>query len=278
MKKYYIGLAVLAFLALGAVGYTISQGSSAKKDKQTNDKFKEVASKLDPYTYNGSSLPSSLSAVGLKDIPPTIQYTKVSSTKFKLCVTYYNNSNLFDSGWYSLLGGYTSTTSDSNSSLQQTDTKAYIDTMVIYSHKKGENCQTVQTSSGGYGYIDDQNSTSGTFSGDTEIKPPSPSASYSSSVCSASYNDLYTVQGNVTISKIDTSAKVIYFSSDGQSWQDQNGTAINMAAVASKKYDSITAFCDASAKPTDVSSFKAGDKAKVFLSDNKSLYVDKVQH
>jgi hypothetical protein len=273
MKKYYIGLAVLFALALGALVYTLQQGVSYKNDKKTTDKFTQIADKFSQYT-NSNPIPDSLDQAGIKDVPGTITYTKIDSTQFKICATYDHAASSFDAGWSSLIGGYSGAAPTDTSSSDKAD-NSFIDTTVVYSHKKGENCQTVKPYSAsalGLG----SSSSYGSFSGDTEVSPKAVGSS-DSSQCSSAYDDLYTRQGSVTISKIDTSASTIYFSTTGQTWKDDKGAAVSMQAVASKKYDTITTFCDAGGKAIEASGLKAGTKVKIYMGNESSDYVDKVQ-
>jgi hypothetical protein len=146
MKKYYIGLVVLALLVLGLVGYTVYQGGLTKQDKKTAEAASSVADKLNSYIQQNYKVPASLAAAGIKDVPKEVTYSKLSNDRYKLCVTYkadlrgygVSPATLAVSAFYSHYAGY-------NSSYYGGDnyeaTSAYIDT---YSHDKGQKCITVK--------------------------------------------------------------------------------------------------------------------------------------
>jgi hypothetical protein len=274
MKKYYIGFAVLFIFVLGALVYTLEQGASYKNDKKTSDKFTQIANKLDQYTIN-NPVPDSLDQAGTKDIPDTITYTKVDSSKFKLCVTYDHEGNLFDAGWTSLLGGYSSSATYNTPSSASSSDQTYIDTSVAYNHKKGENCQTVKPYSASPLDIN-TNTGSGSFTGDAEVNPKTLNAS-NDSACSSAYDSYYTLQGSLALGKVDTSSSTINFSTSGQVWKDSSGATKNIPPIASKKYDTVSVFCNSSGKSVSADSLKTGVKAKVYISDESSGYVDKIQ-
>jgi hypothetical protein len=144
MKKYYIGLLVLALLTLGLVGYTVHQGSLAKKDKATAAEADKIAVKLNSYVTKNNKIPANLQTVGVATVPKTIKYTRLSSERYEFCVTYqaasrgYNLSaaELAASAFYTRYAG-----------LQGFDSGSYEQSELYlnsYGHKQGENCTKVK--------------------------------------------------------------------------------------------------------------------------------------
>lgn len=162
MKKYYIGLAIIILTVLGISGYGIAQATSARADKVTERRSQEIAEELNKYIEKENKAPDSLDAAGIKDVPNTIRYTKKSDTSYEFCATYKKASDNFYFGgiesvlWgsaFSPLGGYGGY-DDSDYYSNYPQSTLYLP----YSHKQGENCQTVepyQFSDTLYDYYDD---------------------------------------------------------------------------------------------------------------------------
>lgn len=145
MKKYYLGLFILALFVLGLAGYTITQGGKGKKDEETTKKFQTIANKLDGHTIGNNKIPESLDELKIKDVPDTIKYEKISDEKYKICVSYDQASNEFDAGWFGLLTGVGgSAPSPYEKEVSPDEELSSIDYGLIYLHKKGETCQTVK--------------------------------------------------------------------------------------------------------------------------------------
>jgi type II secretory pathway pseudopilin PulG len=163
IRKYYLGLAVLMIVAIGAVIYTISQGTAAKSDAQTNKAVEQISNNLDGYITTSGKIPTSLAQAKITGIPPTVAYTKISDTKYKVCLDYKSSASGFDGGWTSLLGGFIGSgqSSTDNSNLQ------YFNNLVEFSHKKGENCQTVTPPNYSYPSLNNLQST-----GPADSSPP----------------------------------------------------------------------------------------------------------
>lgn len=254
IKKYYAGFALLLVLLIGVLGYTVVKAGDAKTDRATNKGVEKISNKLG----YGSSVPDSLAAAGITGLPDTIKYTKLSSTQYKICITYKQASGMFDAGWTSLFGGsFSGGASDYN-----TQNSSYFDSYVIYKHKKGENCQTVKPN---------------TYSSDYYGSPSSSSGSSGSSTAnSCSYpSDALNVSGDVTISKIDTANKTIYFQSNEQYLYDYSNSAD--VTVTSKLYDSTTLVCDGKAlTKTDISAIKAGDRVTIYLKTANDTAISQI--
>ena len=144
MKKYYIGLIVLALIVIGLVGFTFYQGSLAKQDKKTAKEVVRVADKLNNYVLTQNKVPASLSAVGIKNAPKEISYTKLPHDRYKFCATYKT----------ALRGYAVSPTEVFYATLfryqygdQPIDSNSYEPSSLYvseYYHDKGQNCQTVK--------------------------------------------------------------------------------------------------------------------------------------
>lgn len=147
MKKYYIGLIVIGILVLGLGGYVIAQGSGSKQDKQSEKKAQEIAEALDRYVSDKQSIPSSLDEVGVRNVPKTISYRKVSESEYEVCVDYkaastysYGAGGIISGLIYGrYAGSYPYESSDYGGSLYKPSSLYYYG-----NHKKGKVCQTAQ--------------------------------------------------------------------------------------------------------------------------------------
>lgn len=265
IKKYYIGFGVLMLLTFALLFYTIALGSKAKVDAKTDKALSNISQKLDSFIYDKNKIPNSLAEAGAKDVPASIIYTKESSTTYKFCVNYQNASSGFDGGWtWLLFGGFMGSGaymddyySDNN------EEKSYLDIYSLqYSHKKGQNCQTVKP------YIDSYNSSPG-------LSPPSTGII---DYCDPSRNTQYAVKVKATVSSIDDNNGngTMYFESTGQTATDSNDKALNNSGViTSKKYDGLSYFCDNTNTKTSASNVKAGQKIIIYLNAISDSYIGK---
>ncbi len=149
MKKYYIGLIVLAVLTLGLTVYVIGIGGKAKDDTKTEKSANEIATKLNDYISKNNRVPASLDAAGIKDVPSSITYSKKSDEKYEFCVTYKADKGYGSADASNLLtgalmggmyGGAAGNFSDSSSTSSYEPSSLYLN----YTHKKGKDCQTVK--------------------------------------------------------------------------------------------------------------------------------------
>ncbi len=148
MKKYRIGLIVIALLILGLTGYTLYIGNKGKQDIATEKRAQEIANELNNYVEGESKIPENLDAANIKNVPSTIKYEKLSEEKYRFCVTYVNEKG-YGSGGYGVtdvitrgLYGGMSYPYDYDYSSDYESTYLYLS----YVHNKGENCQTVKPS------------------------------------------------------------------------------------------------------------------------------------
>ncbi|PJE65610.1 hypothetical protein COU91_00665 [Candidatus Saccharibacteria bacterium CG10_big_fil_rev_8_21_14_0_10_47_8] len=174
MKKYYVGLMVLMIGTIGLLVITLGQAKTAKQDKETLDKAYSTSSKLDDYISQKRTIPTSLADANIKNVPSTVTYEKISSTEYKFCATFSRASDGYDAGWGSLFTGalYGSQDTSSNDTFGDSGTQEYFQAYKLYSHKKGENCQTVKpyifnnsycqdfSSSSNYGCLNNNSSSS----------------------------------------------------------------------------------------------------------------------
>lgn len=143
-RFYQIGLAVIGFFTLILVIMLLTQASSVKKDNLTSQKAQEVADKLNAYTENHSSVPSSLDALNVQNVPDTITYTRIDNGSYKFCATYNAASQGFSTDGIGALSG---TGLGSLSQPQSSFYDSQYDTSYLYvssDHKKGDNCQTIK--------------------------------------------------------------------------------------------------------------------------------------
>ena len=143
MKKYYLGLVILVVLSLGLVGFTLAAGKDSKKDEETSKKVESVSNRLMDYIYQEGRLPSSFEEANIKNAPSTIRYERLDNERFKFCVYYDKAGSSFDAGPLALLTGLIFRAQPVDEASQDEE-KAYLDSYtLIYAHKKGDNCQTV---------------------------------------------------------------------------------------------------------------------------------------
>jgi len=258
MKKYYIGFMVLMAVTLAAVGYALSQAGAAKADKATDQAVEQISGKLDEYAANnGGSVPQSLDALGVKDAPKTVSYQAIGSTKYKICFDYHSASSGFDAGWASLLtGGITGGS-------QQTPISpngSYFDSSVEFSHKKGNNCQTVSSS-----YAD---TNPGSY-----LSPQLSASGGNSSPCLSDTSG-YQASGSLTVASVDQAASKITFSPDNQYVYDNKGTAL--PAITSKSYTAETLFCDQNYSKSTVAAVHAGGTVQIYMNSPADTSVARV--
>lgn len=271
IKKYYVGLAILMAIMLACLIYTVSQAGAAKADKKTNEAVQKISNKLETYVIS-KGVPDSLQTAGISDVPSTVKYTKLSDQKYKICFDYKQASSGFDAGWWSLLGG----AFDQGTDTSQSEDRTYFDYSVQYKHKKGQNCQTITDTYGGYSSpIDYGSSSSSGASLNSQSTNQNYSQSYSSSVCSSDYDSYYQLQGEATVASVDAAARKINFQTQGQVVKDGSGKS--QPAISSASYDDITYFCSASQTQTTASAVKAGQKVKFFANSTTNVTLDKVQ-
>ncbi len=212
LRKYKIGLAALGVLTLVLFVFVLIQGQSAKADTKTYDEAQKAATALETYTSTKGTIPESLSAAGDTSAPSSVQYTKVSDSSYKLCVTYKAASGFSSSDVTSrvLSGAYGASYPPATNS---DTTTSYL--YISPDHKKGQNCQTVKPYLyGGYNsyyggssstsstdpytlcdnqYAKDKNNTAYTACLDkADSSSSSTSTTPSSSSSSSSTQDLYT--------------------------------------------------------------------------------------
>ncbi len=143
IKKYYIGLGIIALLVLCLLGYVILQGNTYKKDNELNRRASEIAEELNNYITKNDELPEKLDDAVSKDVPEAIKYTKESEKRYKFCVTYGSSSSGVSSPQQVIVEGIYGNfvTSDYNYESDYAASYLYVST---YSWEKGEQCQNVE--------------------------------------------------------------------------------------------------------------------------------------
>lgn len=138
LKKYYIGITVLILIAFGFLVYTITQSGGAKKDRATNAVVESIGDKLDNNISDKNRIPVDLAEAGITKMPPSVTYTRLSDSQYKICFYYYQANNGLDADWSSIV------TAGLNSTQTGQSDHSYFDSSLEFSHKKGQNCQTVK--------------------------------------------------------------------------------------------------------------------------------------
>lgn len=144
MKKYYIGLLALGILTLGLTMYVITIGLQSSQDVKTEKFANSAATTLGSYITRNQEIPASLSATGITNIPSTVTYNKLSEKQYKFCVNYkadkgYGSGDITNVVTGTLMSQMYSGYDDSSGS-KAPETSLYLN----YSHKKGEECHTVE--------------------------------------------------------------------------------------------------------------------------------------
>lgn len=144
MKKYYIGIIVLAVMTLGFTGFVLTLAGDAKQDTEVQERAQEIAGQLNDYISENKTIPESLDEVGIKDVPAQISYTKDSSEVYTFCVDYINETNYTSMNPASLVGG--SALRDASTMYEDSFEYDYKPSSLYISayHKKGKDCQTVK--------------------------------------------------------------------------------------------------------------------------------------
>lgn len=251
MKKYYIGLAVLFVFSLILVFFVVSQAGNAKQDKKTTEKFDTIANKLDEYSYSNNSVPQSLSDIGVKDVPVTITYQKINEETYKICTTYSTESNVFDAGWFALLGGAFASSQPPESNDSKDTPKDFLDRTQSYYHKKGKTCQTVKPLG-----VNLQDKATGSTTN-------APCNSDSTSA----------VYGYLTVDKVDTIVQTITFNPNDQVFYDKSAEIT--LKVTSIKYDDKTLFCYGG-DTSSIASIKSNQNVVIYLNNSSDTTLGRI--
>lgn len=156
MKKYYIGLLAIALLTLGLIIFVAGKGMDERQDKVTQKKVTEISQKLNSYVSKNKKIPQTLKEAGVDNIPGTIKYEKVSATTYKFCATFKKKSSYAGAPMLTSLiwGGGVQSTRDDSQYDYYSDSNDEASSLYMYSHKEGENCQTVKPYQIAYSYYD----------------------------------------------------------------------------------------------------------------------------
>lgn len=142
IKKYYIGLSILALFVAVLLIYVLSQADIYKKDKQLNARAVEISQELNAYISSNNSIPENLTDAVSGDMPEEIIYTK-KDKRYTFCVSYRSSSDGITSPQEVLLSGVYGSYSVGNYDYSNgyVPSTLYINST---SWSKGEQCQTVE--------------------------------------------------------------------------------------------------------------------------------------
>lgn len=143
MKKYYIGLMALGLFTIGIAIYVLMMGVQARQDVKTEKAATKAVEKLNSYVSSKQKIPANLKEAGVKDVPSTITYSKLSEEKYKFCVTYKADKG-YGSGdiTSALTGAATSQMYGDYPAPETPEEETYL--YLSYTHKKGEECHTIK--------------------------------------------------------------------------------------------------------------------------------------
>lgn len=139
--KYQIGLAVVGLFALGATIFLVVQAGAAKQDSKTYEQANKTAEALNSYVDKKQALPESLDKANITYDKEAVTYEKLSSEKYKFCVTYKADGTHIDGT--SLVSAVMYAGFDGQMPYDSEDYESS-NLYLSYSWKKGENCHTVK--------------------------------------------------------------------------------------------------------------------------------------
>jgi hypothetical protein len=257
LSKYKAGLAVLMVLALALVAVVLVQASATKVDTKTNNTASSIADTLNNYVDTNNVIPATLAGAGVKSVPSTISYQKLSDGSYKFCVTYKGNSSGFNAGGVAtdLLSGQLGAGAG--------DSSGNTDLTIDATYHKGANCQTVQPS-----YITTPSPqpclgvktalcVNPTPQGSTTLCGYGPVQANSCSLrCSTSNSS---IKAATTPKIIDGTVSTVTGSSTGLTLTISDAkNATHQVSV-----NSSTSFYDSSCDPVDSSTIQTGDQVRI---------------
>jgi hypothetical protein len=139
LLRYKIGFGVLMLLVIGLVGLVFVQASATKQDTKTTNAANRISDTLDNYIADNNVLPKSLSQAGIHNVPSTIHYRVLSSSKYTFCITYKGTSSGFDAA-----SAAEDIASGGSISGDDTSSGSNFELDIPTSYHKGINCQTVE--------------------------------------------------------------------------------------------------------------------------------------
>ncbi len=149
MKKYYIGILIVALVSLGVSGLVISKAVAGRQDKITERKVREVVTAFNEYKAdNNGKIPKTLDDLNVDDIPSTITYTENSNGTYEFCAEFNEATSFSSYGDPSsvIFGSALQSTGQGSSyydDFYDDDYETY-SLRNFYTHKAGKNCQTVK--------------------------------------------------------------------------------------------------------------------------------------
>ena len=141
LQRYRVGLGVVALFTLFVVLAVLIMAGGARQDAHTDKAANDASTKLEQYINDKQAVPDNLAQAGVKDVPHSITYKKLSDSSYRFCATYKSASkSIASSGVLDVV----------SRGLSPIDTGSYgdtgSDTSYLYinpDHKKGANCQKV---------------------------------------------------------------------------------------------------------------------------------------
>ncbi|MDZ7785605.1 MAG: hypothetical protein U5L95_00585 [Candidatus Saccharibacteria bacterium] len=145
IKKYYVGLGLVAILTLVLFAYVATKGAEYKRDKEVNETAVEIADDLNEYVRQQRTIPSELSEAYSGDIPEEISFERQSSSQYRFCVNYSSASGPNLSAGDIVLRGFTGSFASQygygDYQSNYTPSSLYVSE---YSWSQGEKCYEVE--------------------------------------------------------------------------------------------------------------------------------------
>ncbi len=265
LQSYKLGFVAMFALVLALVIVVFVQAGKTKQDSKTYNAATSIAGKLNTYVTNNGTVPASLAQAGATNVPSTIGYTRLSSTKYKFCVTYKTGSSGI-SGSDAISNSIESSVLNLNGLSNSSDNSSLT---VDGSYHKGLNCQTVDTGSTG-GILPGASGTTGggVYQPQTNSKQSATNAGNQTSVCKQSG---YSVHYSGTITNVQTLDGSTSDTSGAQSYivtiQASGGSLKGTQSVTvTPSYNVFDSSCNAD----DGSILLTGDSVAVFQGSAKS--------
>lgn len=85
---YPIGLAAVIILSSGLFIGMLHQAAVKRQDERTEKTANTISDEVYQYANNKQSVPVSLAAAGIRKVPPTVTYQKLSRSSYNFCVVY----------------------------------------------------------------------------------------------------------------------------------------------------------------------------------------------
>ncbi len=265
LKAYKIGLGVLAIFAVGLAVYVFLQAGATKQDSKINDEANTISNTLNSYVDDNEIIPTTLAEAGIKNVPSTISYQRLSNSQYKFCITYKTTSSGFDA---------TGTVTDMLTGGQIYDSGGdFSDNSDLYisdTYHKGVNCQTVDPS--WVGSTLDQSVTQNSGSNSQNVCNYQAVEKNCQESCPG-----YAKTANSQIVYDGTVSTIVNDGSDEILTVDVYGTTTTPATAYQIVSNTNTTVSDSECDATEASTITEGDRVRVGISGSPTSAATKLE-